>query len=79
MNVKIPHSKNPVMRAMVEVGFIVFLFYSNLMMGEYTRSAPAGKTFAAGVTDIFTPKNFGIAIVSAFVGFMVFEYLREKS
>ena len=31
---------------MIEVGFIVFLFYSNLLMGEFERSdeAPVGCT-----------------------------------
>jgi hypothetical protein len=28
---------------MVEVGFIVFLFYSNLLMGEFTHSNDQGK------------------------------------
>jgi len=30
-------SKN-VWRAVIEVGFIIFLFYSNLLMGEFERS-----------------------------------------
>jgi hypothetical protein len=25
-------------RAVIEIGFIVFLFYSNLLMGEFERS-----------------------------------------
>ena len=28
-------------RAAIEVGFIVFLFYANLLMGEFERSAEA--------------------------------------
>jgi hypothetical protein len=31
--------KNNVWRAFVEVGFIIFLFYSNLLMGEMERTA----------------------------------------
>jgi hypothetical protein len=27
-----------VWRAVIEVGFIIFLFYSNLLMGEFERS-----------------------------------------
>ena len=30
--------KKAIWRAVIEVGFIVFLFYSNLLMGEFTRS-----------------------------------------
>ena len=33
---------SPVLRAVIEVGFIVFLFYSNLLMGEFTRSYGQG-------------------------------------
>src|SRR5260370_29446340 len=30
--------KKNILRAMIEVGFIIFLFYSNLLMGEFERS-----------------------------------------
>jgi len=30
--------KKNIWRAVVEVGFIIFLFYSNLLMGEFERS-----------------------------------------
>ncbi len=68
----------PVWRALVEVAFIVFLFYSNLLMGEFNRTAGNGKTLAAGLTDIFTVANFAIAILAAFAGYLVFEFLRKK-
>jgi hypothetical protein len=68
----------PVLRACIEIGFIVFLFYSNLLMGEFTVSNGRGKTWAYAFADIFTLKNFGIALVSSGVGFVVFEYLRKK-
>ena len=29
--------KKNVWRALIEVGFIIFLFYSNLLMGEFER------------------------------------------
>jgi len=44
-------------RAVVEVAFIVFLFYSNLLMGEFNRVNSPGKTFAVALDDIFTIKN----------------------
>ena len=67
-----------VLRACIEIGFIVFLFYSNLLMGEFAVSNGRGKTWAYALADIFTPKNFGIALVSSGVGFIVFESLRKK-
>ena len=68
----------PVWRAVIEVGFIVFLFYSNLLMGEFTASNSHGKTLASALSDIFTATNFGIALISALIGYLVFEYLRKK-
>jgi hypothetical protein len=38
---------------MVEVGFIVFLFWCNLLMGEFTRANGRGKTLAFAVEDVF--------------------------
>jgi hypothetical protein len=68
----------PVWRAIIEVGFIIVLFYSNLLMGEFTRTNERGKTLLFAVEDIFTIENFVIAIISAFVGYLVFEHLRKK-
>jgi hypothetical protein len=68
----------PVWRGVIEVVFIVFLFYSNLLMGEFTASSGHGKTLAVALTDIFTAANFLIALVSAFIGYVAFEYLRKK-
>lgn len=69
----------PLVRAIIEVAFIVFLFYSNLLMGEFSASSGHGKTFVFALQDIFTAKNFTIAICSALIGYVVFEYLRRKS
>ncbi len=66
-------------RGVVEIAFIIFLFYSNLLMGEFTASSGAGKTWKMAFTNILTGKNFGIALVAAVVGFVVFEALREKA
>jgi hypothetical protein len=68
----------PLWRAVIETAFIVFLFYSNLLMGEFTASNSQGKTLAMALVDIFTAANFTIAIVSALIGYLVFEYLRKK-
>lgn len=63
---------------MVEVGFIVFLFYSNLLMGEFTRGNGQGKSLVFAVQDIFTAANFMIAIISGLIGYVVFEFLRKR-
>jgi hypothetical protein len=65
-------------RAAIEVAFIIFLFYSNLLMGEFNRINGPGKTFAVALNDIFTIKNFAIAILAASIGYIIFEYLRRK-
>ena len=67
-----------VLRAVLEMAFIIFLFYSNLLMGEFTVANGRGKTLAAAVYDIFTGTNFLIALISAGIGYAVFEYLRRK-
>jgi len=77
-NERNPRKLAPVWRAVIEVGFIIVLFYSNLLMGEFTRTNERGKTLLFAVEDIFTMENFVIAIISAFVGFLVFEHLRKK-
>ena len=64
--------------AVVEVAGIVFLFYSNLLMGEFTRTNGYGKSLTLALYDIFTVTNFVIALVSALIGYVVFETLRKK-
>ena len=66
-------------RRLIESGFIVFLFYSNLLMGEFERSGLGrrnGITWA--LADIFTTENFVIALAAALVGYALVELLREK-
>lgn len=65
-------------RAVVEIVFIIFLFYSNLLMGEFTAAAGRGKSLSFALYDIFTPVNFAIACISALIGYVVFEFLRRK-
>jgi hypothetical protein len=70
--------RKQLLRAVIEVAFIIFLFYANLLMGEFTRGRGVGKTLAHALWDVFTGKNFGIAMVSALIGYGVFETLRRK-
>jgi hypothetical protein len=61
------------------MGFIVFLFYSNLLMGEFTRSgAGRGRGLAWAIKDIFSEINFCIAVIAALIGYLVVESLRKK-
>ncbi len=65
-------------RALIEIGFIIFLFYSNLLMGEFTVGNGAGKSLTMALRDVVTGKNFAIALGSAAIGFLFFEYLRKR-
>jgi hypothetical protein len=69
----------PFWRHVLEVGFIIFLFYSNLLMGEFTRSRIGHNDgLLWGLQDIFTVTNFIIALVLAIIGHLVFEFLRKR-
>jgi ABC-type arginine transport system permease subunit len=65
-------------RAMIEIVFIVFLYYSNLLMGEFTQTNGRGKSITFALNDIVTGTNFLIAIISALIGWVVLEYFRRK-
>jgi hypothetical protein len=68
-----------VWRAVIEVAFIVFLFYSNLLMGEFERSGMGPrKGIAWAIRDVFTIANFEIAMIAAIIGYILFEFLRKK-
>ena len=75
---KHPRKLKPVWRAVIEMAFIVFLFYSNLLMGEFESSNRKGKTLAFALKDIFTSTTFTIAIISAVMGYLLFEQLRKN-
>ena len=71
--------KKNVWRAVIEVGFIIFLFYSNLLMGEFERSGMGQKRGVAwAIGDVFTAANFEIATMAALIGYILFEFLRKK-
>jgi hypothetical protein len=71
--------KSNVWRAVIEVAFIIFLFYSNLLMGEFERSGMGQKRGLAWVVgDVFTAANFAIAMIAALIGYVFFEFLRKK-
>jgi len=71
--------KKNAQRAVVEMSFIIFLFYANLLMGQFISSGMGEeKGLVWAILNIFTLSNFIIAVVAAFIGYIVFEYLRKK-
>ncbi len=73
------NSSKRILRALVETGFIIFLFYSNLLMGEFDKTGNGQrKSFLWALSDIFTMSNFIIALSAAIIGYFVFEFLRKK-
>ena len=71
--------KKNVWRAVIEVAFIIFLFYSNLLMGEFERSGLGLKRGVVwAIEDVFTVANFEIAMIAALAGYGIFEFLRKK-
>jgi hypothetical protein len=66
-------------RKVAETGFIIFLFYSNLLMGEFEHSGMGQRNgLAWALRDIFTITNFLIALAAGLVGYIVVEFLRER-
>ena len=71
--------KRNVWRAVIEVAFIVFLFYSNLLMGEFERSGMGRKRgLGWAIEDVLTVANFEIAMIAALIGYVFFEFLRKR-
>ena len=71
--------KKNIFRAIIEIGFVIFLFYSNLLMGEFTHSGIGqSKGFQWAFFNIFTWSNFLIALIAALIGYTIFNFLRNK-
>jgi hypothetical protein len=71
--------KKHLARAAIEIGFISFLFYSNLLMGKYERSG-LGRTrgLVWALEDIFTAPNLVICAFAALAGYVIAEVLRKR-
>jgi hypothetical protein len=71
--------KRKTVRALLEVSFIIFLFYANLMMGEFTRSGVGSRLgWRAATVNTFTPTNLAIGVLAAVAGYFVVESLRDR-
>jgi hypothetical protein len=68
------------LRALAEVAFIIFLFYTNLLMGEFTRarSMPHALSMLSALSDIFTPTNAVIGLFGAIIGYFCIEIFRKR-
>ena len=72
--------KKNVWRAVIEVAFIIFLFYSNLLMGEFERSGMGQKRgIAWAIGDVFTAANFVIATIAALIGYVLLNFFGRNS
>ena len=66
-------------RSILEVCFVIFLFYSNLLMGEFEHSGLGQKNgLLWSLKDIFTLPNFTIAIIFALFGYLILEFFRKR-
>jgi len=69
----------PFWRAVIEITFIIFLFYSNLLMGQYvSTSSPQNMSIWMAIKIVVTPDNLIIALVTALIGHLAFEFLRKR-
>jgi hypothetical protein len=67
------------MNKLIEIIFIIFLFYSNLLMGEYSHSGlGVSNGLLYALNDILTINNFIIALITSTVGCVIVEYLRNR-
>jgi hypothetical protein len=68
------------LRALAEVAFIIFLFYTNLLMGEFTRarSMPHALTMLSALSDIFTPMTAVVGLIGAIIGYFCIESFRKR-
>ena len=66
-------------RMLIEIGFIIFLFYSNLLMGEFEHSGMARQRgLLWALHDIFTVSSLEIAVAAATIGYVLLEFLRTR-
>jgi hypothetical protein len=74
-----PRKLHVAWRTIIEVCSILFLFYSNLLMGEFTRGGRGNhKGLLWALHDIFTKTNFIIGFVAALIGYLAFEFFRSR-
>jgi hypothetical protein len=70
---------NSTLKTLTEMMFIIFLFYSNLLMGQYTHDKLDHHVkLLQAAENIFSLENFAIAVVCAFIGHILFDRIRRR-
>ncbi len=65
--------------SLIEMSFIIFLFYSNLLMGQYNLGHDfAQRPIFEAMKNVFTIDNFGVAVTAAFIGHVAFDSMRKR-
>jgi hypothetical protein len=72
-------TKKNVGKPVIEVGFIIFLFYSNPLIENLSAQVWGRKTGWLGRSQMFfTSAIFEIAAITALVSYVVFEFVRKR-
>jgi len=76
----VPAISKKILRALAEIIFIIFLFYTNLLMGEFirSRSKPNAPALLSALADILTPTNALIGLIGAVIGYFCIESFRKR-
>jgi len=72
--------KKSKIRPIIEILSILFLLYTNLLMGQFLRTSSTidGQSIWITMMDIVTPQNFFIGLVGATIGFLLVESVNRK-
>jgi len=72
--------KKSKIRPIIEILSILFLLYTNLLMGQFLRTSSTidGQSSWITMMDIVTPQNFFIGLVGAAIGFLLVESVNRK-
>jgi hypothetical protein len=57
---------------------LVFLLLWGINTNDVLFTNGPGKRFSVALVDIFTIKNFAIAIIASSIGYVIFERLRKQ-
>ncbi len=61
------------------MSFIIFLFYANLLMGQYNLGHHfSDRPILEALRTVVTLDNFIIALIAAFIGHVAFDYFRRR-
>lgn len=75
-----PTLSRKLLLALAEIGFIMFLFYTNLLMGQFMRGriAEHAANIITVLYDVITPANALIGFIGAVIGYFCIEGIRKR-